>query len=73
MKYKVVSTDDHLQEAPHTWTSRMSAKKWGDKIPQIKPISKTQDAWYIYGEPRTTLGIATVHGGMEDRALLLMR
>ncbi|MCH8190853.1 MAG: amidohydrolase [Chloroflexi bacterium] len=73
MKYKVVSTDDHLQEAPHTWTSRMSAKKWGDKIPQIKPISKTQDAWYIYGEPRTMLGIATVHGVMEDRARNLMK
>ena len=34
MQYRVISTDDHLQETPDTYTSRMS-KKWGSKIPQL--------------------------------------
>ena len=68
MKYRVISTDDHLQEAPDTWTSRMSAAKWGDKIPQLKPLDKERDAWFVYGEPNKRLGIAIVHGALADRA-----
>ncbi|MEE9284791.1 MAG: amidohydrolase family protein [Dehalococcoidia bacterium] len=68
MEYHVISTDDHLQEAPHTWTSRMSAKKWGDKIPQVQRYTDTQDAWFVYGKPNTALGVAAVHGVMGDRA-----
>ena len=66
MKYRVVSTDDHLQEAPHTWTARMSKKKWGDKIPQVKEVGDGTEAWYIYGEKRP-VGLAAVHGAMPDR------
>ena len=36
MDYRVISTDDHLQEDRYTWTSRMSEKKWGDKVPQVR-------------------------------------
>jgi uncharacterized protein len=68
MKYRVISTDDHLQEAPDTWTSRMSAAKWGDKIPQLKPLDKEREAWFVYGEPNKRLGIAIVHGALADRA-----
>ncbi len=68
MKYRVISTDDHLQEAPDTWTSRMSAAKWGDKIPQLKPLDKDREAWFVYGEPNKRLGIAIVHGALPDRA-----
>jgi len=68
MKYRVISTDDHLQEAPDTWTSRMSAAKWGDKIPQLKPLDKEREAWFVYGEPNKRLGIAIVHGALPDRA-----
>ncbi|MBI3742985.1 MAG: amidohydrolase family protein [Chloroflexi bacterium] len=67
MKYRVISTDDHLQEGPHTWTSRMSRDKWGDKIPQIRREKNGTDQWYIYGTPRSTFGVGTVHGAMPDR------
>ena len=67
MNYKVISTDDHLQEAPHTWTSRMSERKWGDKIPQVKSNGDGTDSWYIHGEKRGVLGLAAVHGAMPDR------
>lgn len=67
MQYRVISTDDHLQEAPDTWTSRMSSK-WGDLIPQIKPLDKDRDAWFVYGVPNERLGVAIVHGALPDRA-----
>jgi predicted TIM-barrel fold metal-dependent hydrolase len=73
MKYRVISTDDHLQEAPDTWTSRMSAAKWGDKIPQIKPLDARREAWFVYGEPNTRLGVAVVHGALPDRARSVQR
>ena len=73
MRYRVISTDDHLQEAPDTWTSRMSAAKWGDKIPQLKPLDHEREAWFVYGEPNKRLGVAVVHGALPDRAKSLQR
>ena len=67
MQYNVISTDDHLQEAPHTWTDRMSSK-WGDKIPHLKSLDSERDSWFIYGEPRNQAGVAIVHGALPDRA-----
>ena len=69
MQYRVVSTDDHLQEAPDTYLPRMS-KKWAALAPQVRPNADGTDSWYIYGEARrggATYGIGTVHGVMPDR------
>jgi hypothetical protein len=30
MKYGFISADDHAQEHPQVWTSRMSKTKWGE-------------------------------------------
>ena len=73
MKYGVISTDDHLQEGPETWTARMSKNKWGDRIPQVKRGDNGEDAWYIYGQPRLAgysgkLGV--VSGALEDLSLI---
>ncbi len=73
MDYKVISTDDHLQEAPHTWTSRMSKAKWGDGIPQIVDNGDDTESWMVYGEPKTVFGVALVHGVLPDRASIPTR
>ena len=67
MKYSVISTDDHLQEASDTWTARMSEKKWGKKVPEIRDNDDGTQSWYIYDEPRSAAGVASVHGAMPDR------
>ena len=68
MDYRVISTDDHLQEAPHTWTSRMSAKKWGDRVPQVRRLDDGTDRWFIFGQKDTSVGsVANVSGAMADR------
>jgi predicted TIM-barrel fold metal-dependent hydrolase len=64
MEYRVISTDDHLQEPPDTWTSRMSKAKWGDRIPHIERDSEGLDHWHIYGKPSVISGIASVRGIM---------
>jgi len=70
VEYKVISTDDHLQEAPDTWTARMSKAKWGDNIPHVERDADGMDNWYIYGEPRNQLGgPGTVMGAMPDRTV----
>ena len=66
MKYKVISTDDHLQEAADTWTARMSKQKWGDKIPQVVSNDDGTDSWSLWGEKRRPQGVAVVLGAMPD-------
>ena len=71
MKYKVISTDDHLQEAPHTWTARMSRAKWGDRIPHIERHEDGTEWWHLNDQPTQggfsgRLGI--VSGVLPDRA-----
>ena len=68
MEYRVISTDDHLQEAPDAWTSRMS-KKWGDDIPHLRRDDDGTDNWYIHGHLRRPNGIGTVNGAMPDRTV----
>ena len=68
MDYRVISTDDHLQEDRYTWTSRMSEKKWGDKIPQVRETGDGTETWYIYGQRKDqTVVVAIVHGVMPDK------
>ncbi len=64
MNYKVISTDDHLQEAPHVWTARMSKAKWGDNIPQIRRDPDNTEHWYIHGQKTRGGGVANVRGIM---------
>ena len=70
MKYRVVSTDDHLQEGPRTWLEHMSAQKWGDLVPQVKSLPDGTDSWYIHGEPRRggySGALGVVSGALQDR------
>jgi predicted TIM-barrel fold metal-dependent hydrolase len=68
--YRCISTDDHLQEAPDTWTSRMSKQKWGSRIPTAGNDPGLQDdpngaaGWYIDGK---RVGMVSVNGAMPDR------
>ena len=49
--FRVIDTDTHIIEAYDLWTSRMSARKWGDKIPNVRWDEVNQeDAWYFNNE-----------------------
>ena len=63
---KVIDCDTHVVEPYDLWTSRISTKKWGDKVPHVKWNDDIQqDCWY-FGE---TAVQATAHpalAGYED-------
>jgi predicted TIM-barrel fold metal-dependent hydrolase len=68
LKYGVVSTDEHIQEAPDTWTARMSKAKFGDDIPHIAETEDGSWAWVIQGVPRTgQFKLAPVPSAMTPR------
>ncbi len=55
IKHGVISADSHALLAPDSMTSRMSAKKWGDKIPQVVETKEEDgrivERWSVYGGP----------------------
>ncbi len=54
--YKRIDVDSHIQEKANTWTSRMSKKKWGDRIPHIENRDGGEQ-WIINGQPTGTLAV----------------
>jgi hypothetical protein len=59
IQYGLISCDSHAQLHKDTWTSRMSAAKFGDKIPQLRETSdkahmirasdKPVQRWFVHG------------------------
>lgn len=47
MPYRLVSADQHVNEPPDLWTSRV-AKKWHSRVPRMESLEKG-DAWIIEG------------------------
>ena len=47
---RVLSADDHIQEPPDLWTSRLSKKKWGGRVPHLVRQSNGRDRWVIDGK-----------------------
>ena len=70
LKYGVISTDEHIQEAPDVWTDRMSKAKFGDDIPHIQEQPDGSEIWVVRGEPVTGFGnhkLASVAAAMNPR------
>jgi predicted TIM-barrel fold metal-dependent hydrolase len=65
LKYGLISVDDHVQEPPDLWTSRLS-QPWGDRVPHVERTNG-RERWVIEG--RELLGGAIARAGafMPDR------
>ena len=54
IKYGLISADSHAAFDRHTFTSRMSESKWGDRIPHVAGVEsegERADGWSVYGKP----------------------
>lgn len=54
IKYGLISADSHAAFDPDTYTSRMSASKWGERIPHVAAVKDgdaPSDGWSVYGKP----------------------
>ena len=68
LKHGFISADDHVQEHPEVWTSRMSKAKWGDRIPHIERRPDGTERWVVDGKPVDLPGVALAGAAMPDRA-----
>ncbi|MGH7834669.1 MAG: amidohydrolase family protein [Candidatus Binatia bacterium] len=53
IKHKLISADSHAAFDPETYTSRMSASKWREKIPRVVEVGDNGGRvhrWSVYGE-----------------------
>ena len=62
MEYKVISTDNHIIEAPTTFTDRMPSE-FKDRAPRIMRGADGGDGWSFDGKPpKQTFGLNAVAG-----------
>ena len=55
IKFGLISADSHCGFDRDAFTSRMSADKWGQRIPQVKEVEedgRKVHRWCVYGKPR---------------------
>ncbi len=67
LKYGLISVDDHVQEPPDLWTSRLSKAKWGDRIPHVEQASDGSERWVLDGQVVLDGHVADVGAIMPDR------
>ena len=56
LNHKLISADSHAGFDRDDFTKRMSASKWGERIPHIVETNKNGkrvDRWSVYGEPKS--------------------
>ena len=55
IKFGLISADSHCGFDRDAFTSRMSAGKWGERIPQVVEMEadgRKVHRWFVYGKPR---------------------
>jgi predicted TIM-barrel fold metal-dependent hydrolase len=68
LQYGFISADDHVQEHPEVWTTRMSKAQWGDRIPHLERQADGAESWVVDGKPVELRGVALAGAAMADRA-----
>ncbi len=66
-KTQFISVDDHAQEHPRVWTDRLSATRWGDRIPHTVERSDGSEFWVVDGVPLQLRGVSAAAAAMPDR------
>ncbi len=60
-RIRAIDTDTHITEPADLWTSRVSTKKWGDSVPNVKRVAG-RDVWFIGDKPCGSPGYTTMAG-----------
>jgi uncharacterized protein len=64
-----ISVDDHVQEPPDLWTSRLSRAKFGDRIPHLAEQADGSERWVIDDRPTTIPGAGIAAALLADRTV----
>src|SRR5947209_7678864 len=73
LKHGLISVDDHVQEHPEVWTSRLSRTKWGGRIPHVERSTDDTEYWMVDGQRLPLEGVASAGAGTEDPAGVIDR
>lgn len=66
LRHGLISVDDHVQEPPDLWTTRLSKDRWGTRIPHIERIDGVE-RWVVDGELSLNGSPARAAALMADR------
>jgi uncharacterized protein len=58
LRHGLISVDDHVQEHPEVWTSRLSREKFGDRIPHVARDRDGNEHWVVDGRRLPLGGVA---------------
>jgi uncharacterized protein len=72
LRFGLVSTDDHVQEPPDLWTSRLSKRQFGDRVPRLERTDGI-DRWVVDGQALMDGDVARPGALMGDRNAELTR
>lgn len=62
-----ISVDDHVQEPPDLWTSRLPKDKWGDRIPRLEEKDDGAEQWVLNGDVLLGGRVAEAGALLDDR------
>ncbi|ODQ85516.1 hypothetical protein BHQ17_23080 [Mycolicibacterium holsaticum] len=64
----LIDTDTHVTEPKDLWTSRMSRKKWGNLIPEVRHVSEEEgEVWFVNDKPLFSVGCCMTAPGPDGR------
>lgn len=66
-KFGFISVDDHVQEPPDLWTSRLSKDRWGDRVPGLERTAEGVEQWVVDGQVLLGGHVARAGALMADR------
>ena len=67
LKHGLISVDDHVQEPPDLWTSRLSKDRWGDRVPHLERTAAGVERWVLDGQVLLAGRAARAAALMPDR------
>jgi len=67
LNYGLISVDDHVQEPPDLWTSRLSKNRFGDRLPHLERSSDGTQSWMVDGRLLLDGRVARAAAFMPDR------
>lgn len=62
---RIIDTDTHVVEPPDLWTSRLSTRRWGDRVPHVQPDEKGYPSWFVADRRVTGVADAAMAGWNE--------
>jgi predicted TIM-barrel fold metal-dependent hydrolase len=67
LKHGVISVDDHIQEPPELWTSRLSKSRWGERIPHLERGAGGAEQWVVDSQVLADGALTKAGALMADR------